>query len=117
MPVPAEAISLEKSSRAFFCLWWTAIQITASLQPCRENSTVQTVKYIFLMIILSCGVIITKMLSKPLITCPQITLPSYCLQEYSKINIGVNIQKELWLKERMKKWREMKKNKKGWKQV
>lgn len=38
MPVPAGAISLEKSSRAFFCLWWTAIQITASLQPCRQKN-------------------------------------------------------------------------------
>lgn len=37
MPVPAGAISLEKSSRAFFCLWWTAIQITASLEPCKHT--------------------------------------------------------------------------------
>lgn len=37
MPVPAGATSLEKSSRAFFCLWWTANQSTASLQPCRQT--------------------------------------------------------------------------------
>lgn len=39
MPVPAGLISLEKNSRAFFCLWWTANQSTASLQPCRQTVT------------------------------------------------------------------------------
>lgn len=40
MPVPAGATSLEKSSRAFFCLWWTANQITASRESWKKTRNV-----------------------------------------------------------------------------
>lgn len=38
MPVPAGAISLANISRAFFCLWCTAIHITASLELCKGTT-------------------------------------------------------------------------------
>lgn len=39
IPVPAGLTSLEKNSRAFFCLWWTANQSTASRQPCTHTGS------------------------------------------------------------------------------
>lgn len=46
MPVPAGATSLEKNSSAFFCLWWTAIQTTASRRPCAIKNSLQKLKVI-----------------------------------------------------------------------